>query len=76
MSKIRGVIVAGAAVLALSIKSEASATTYLFKTIDVPGATGLGTVAFGINDLNVVSGTYWVTVGLPPIPRNSAWVPL
>jgi uncharacterized membrane protein len=50
------------AMLALVAPTNASATTYLFRTIDVPGATGLGTVAFGINDSGIVSGTYWVAV--------------
>jgi hypothetical protein len=50
------------ATLALVAPTNAFATTYLFRTIDVPGATGLGTVAFGTNDSGVISGTYWVSV--------------
>jgi hypothetical protein len=64
-----GPLTTGIAALALVFPNDVPASTYLFRTIDVPGAaTGIGTIAFGINDLGLVSGTNWD--GLPGIQHG------
>ena len=57
-----GMLATAIATLALAFPNDAPASTYLSRTIDVPGATGLGTIAFVINDSGLISGTYWVAV--------------